>query len=96
MLPTDSVGENIYMLPTDMNLKLKSGTVGYNNKILVSDSRFMHQSIPGANIPPGRPLGNFFEVVESPAPGQNFPAKARPPGQKHLPPGQKHLPLGVF
>ena len=28
------------MLPSDMNLKIKSGTVGYNNKILVSDEKF--------------------------------------------------------
>ena len=38
--------------------------------------------------PPGRPPGNFFEVVESPAPGQNLPAKARPPGQKTPTPGE--------
>ena len=35
-----SVGENIYMLPSNMNLKIKTGTVGYNNKILVSDGKF--------------------------------------------------------
>ena len=35
-----SIGENIYMLPSDMNLKIRSGTVGYNNKILVSDGKF--------------------------------------------------------
>ena len=35
-----SVGENIYMLPSDMNLKIRSGTVGYNNKIIVSDGKF--------------------------------------------------------
>ena len=35
-----SVGENIYMLPSDMNLKIKTGTVEYNNKILVSDGNF--------------------------------------------------------
>ena len=35
-----SVGQNIYMLPSDMNLKMKTGTVGYNNKILVSDGNF--------------------------------------------------------
>ena len=35
-----SVGENIYMLPSDMNLKIRSRTVGYNNKILVSDGKF--------------------------------------------------------
>ena len=32
-----SMGENIYMLPSNMNLKIKTGTFGYNNKILVSD-----------------------------------------------------------
>ena len=35
-----SVGENIYMLLSDMNLKIKTGTIGYNNKILVSDEKF--------------------------------------------------------
>ena len=35
-----SVGENLYMLPSDMNLKIRSGTVGYNNKILISDEKF--------------------------------------------------------
>ena len=34
------MGENIYMLPSDMNLKIRSGTVEYNNKILVSDRKF--------------------------------------------------------
>ena len=32
-----SVEENIYMLPSDMNLNIRSRTVMYNNKILVSD-----------------------------------------------------------
>ena len=35
-----SVGQNIYMLPSDINLKIKTGTVGYNNKILISDEKF--------------------------------------------------------
>ena len=35
-----SVGQNIYMLPGNMELKIKTGTVGYNNKILVSDGNF--------------------------------------------------------
>ena len=35
-----SVGEHLYMLPSDMNLKIRLGTVGYNNKILVSDGNF--------------------------------------------------------
>ena len=61
-----------------MTLKIKTAHI----------SIFMHQSIPSANIPPGRPPGNFFEVVKSPAPGQNFPAKARPPAQKTPTPGE--------
>ena len=32
--------QNICMLPGDMNLKIKTGTVGYNNKILISDGKF--------------------------------------------------------
>ena len=36
-----SVGENIYMLPNNMNLKIKTGTTGYKNKILVSDEKFI-------------------------------------------------------
>ena len=35
-----SVGEHLYMLPSDMTLKIRPGTVGYNNKILVSDRKF--------------------------------------------------------
>ena len=35
-----SVGENLFMLPSDMELRIKTGTVGYNNKILVSDGNF--------------------------------------------------------
>ena len=29
------------MLPSDMELKIGTGTVGYNNKILVSDEKFI-------------------------------------------------------
>ena len=35
-----SVGENLFMLPSNMQLRTRSGTVGYNNKILVSDGKF--------------------------------------------------------
>ena len=35
-----NVGESIYMIPSDMKLKIRSGSVGYNNKILVSDGNF--------------------------------------------------------
>ena len=35
------IGENIYMIPSNMNLKIKTGTFGYNNKIFVSDEKFI-------------------------------------------------------
>ena len=35
-----SIGENIFMLPTNMELRIRLGTVGYNNKILISDKKF--------------------------------------------------------
>ena len=35
-----SVGEHLYMLPSDMELRIRLGTVGYNNKILISDGNF--------------------------------------------------------
>ena len=34
------MGENIHMLPSDMNLNIKTRTVGYNQKILISDGKF--------------------------------------------------------
>ena len=36
-----SVGENILVIPSVMELRIRSGTVGYNNKILVSDGNFL-------------------------------------------------------
>ena len=36
-----SVREPLYMLPSDMTLKIRLGTVGYNDKILVSDEKFI-------------------------------------------------------
>ena len=44
------MGQNIYMLPSDMNLKIKTGTVGYNNKILVSDGNFSLGKNDEANL----------------------------------------------
>ena len=35
-----SVGENVYMLPSDMNLKIEKGVSGYNNEILISKAGF--------------------------------------------------------
>ena len=35
-----SVRENLFMLPTNLELRIRPGTVRYNNKILVSDGTF--------------------------------------------------------
>ena len=45
-----SIGENLYMLPSDMNLKTRSGTVGYNNKILVYDGNFSLEKNENVNL----------------------------------------------
>ena len=36
-----SVEENLFMLPSNMELKIKTGTAGYNNKILISNGNFI-------------------------------------------------------
>ena len=36
-----NVGESIHIIPIDTNLKIRLGTVRYNNKILVSDGKFI-------------------------------------------------------
>ena len=35
-----SVRENLFMFPSNMELKIRTGTVGYNKKILLSDGNF--------------------------------------------------------
>ena len=40
-----SMGEGVYMLPSDMNLNIKAGTAGYNNEIFI----FIGMFIPGRN-----------------------------------------------
>ena len=45
-----SVGEHLYMLPSDMTLKIRLGTVGYNNKILVSDGNFSQGKNENVNL----------------------------------------------
>ena len=55
-----SVGQNIYMLHNDTNLKIKTGTVGYNNKILVSDEKFSlgkSQNVNSMEAPAINPSG---------------------------------------
>ena len=38
------------MLPSDMTLKIRPGTVGYNNKILVSDGKFSLEKNDEVNL----------------------------------------------
>ena len=45
-----NVGQGIYMLPSDMYLKIRSGTVGYNNQILVSDGKFILEKNEKVNL----------------------------------------------
>ena len=45
-----SVREHLYMLPSDMTLKIRPGTVGYNNKILVSDGNFSLEKNDEVNL----------------------------------------------
>ena len=45
------MGLGIYILPSDMNLNIRSGTVGYNNKILVSNSGFSLGKNEMVNMP---------------------------------------------
>ena len=45
-----SVGEHLYMLPSDMTLKIRPGTVGYNNKILFSDGKFSLEKNDEVNL----------------------------------------------
>ena len=47
-----SVGEHLYILPSDMTLKIRLGTVGYNNKILVSDEKFILGKNEKVNLVP--------------------------------------------
>ena len=66
------------MLPRDMKLKIKTGTVGYNNKILVSDEKFS--------------LGKNVEVLTSTprAPGPAMKSIARYNNKILLSDGKNH------
>ena len=49
------------MLPSDMNLKIRSGTVGYNNKILVSNGKFSL----GKNVEVNAPAMKSTQTADS-------------------------------
>ena len=66
-----SVGEHLYMLPSDMTLKIRPGTVGYNNKILVSDGKFglgKNDEVNSLKTPAIKT--NSLELTDTPATSQ--------------------------
>ena len=62
-----SVGESIYMIPSNMNLKIRSGTVGYNNKILVSDGKFILGKNEKVNLVVPAMKSHETNALETPA-----------------------------
>ena len=65
-----SIRENIYMLPSDMELRIKTGTVRYNNKILVSDGNFSlgkNDEVNSLETPIKNHKTNSLELTHAPA-----------------------------
>ena len=62
-----SVGESIYMIPSDMTLKIRSGTAGYNNKILVSDGKFILGKNENVNLTAPVMKSHKTNSLETPA-----------------------------
>ena len=62
-----SVGQNIYMLPSNMQLKIKTGTVGYNNKILVSDGKYILGKNEKVNLVVPAIISHKTNSLETPA-----------------------------
>ena len=62
-----SVEENLFMLPNDMELKIKTGTVGYNNKILISDGNFSLGKNDEVNLAVPAMKNHKTDSLETPA-----------------------------
>ena len=63
-----SIGESIYMIPSDMELRIKTGAVGYNNKILISDGNFSlgkNENVNSLETPAIKT--NSLELTQAPA-----------------------------
>ena len=81
-----SVGQNIYMLPSDMNLKIRLGTVRHNNKIRVSDGNFSLGKNDEVNVlEPAKvialepPIKSNKAVAKQPPGGAQAPTQAKKP-----------------
>ena len=66
-----SVGESIYMIPSDINLKIRSGTVGYDNKILVSHGKFILGKNEKVNSVPVMKSHKVTQTAARPKPNSN-------------------------
>ena len=62
-----NVGESIYTIPSDMNLNIRSGTAGYNNKILISDGNFSLGKNENVNIMTPAIKNHKTNSLETPA-----------------------------
>ena len=62
-----SIGENLYMLPSDINLEIRLGTVGYNNKIFISDEKFNLGKNENVNITTPAIKNHTTNSLETPA-----------------------------
>ena len=62
-----SVGEHLYMIPSDMTLKIRPETVGYNNKILVSDGKFSLGKNDDVNLVVPAIISHKTNSLETPA-----------------------------
>ena len=62
-----SVGEHLYMLPSDMTLSIRPGTVGYNNKILISDGKFILRKNEKVNLAVPATKSHKTNSLETPA-----------------------------
>ena len=73
-----SMGQNIYMLPSDMNLKIKTSTV---NKILVSNEKFSL----GKNQKVNAPAMRSHKVTQTAANSNDVLGPQTPPHESHAP-----------
>ena len=80
------MGQNIYMLPSDMNLKIKTGTVGYNNKILVSDEKFsLGKNVEVNSLEPAKVIALEPSIKSYKAVAQPLLGRAQAPTQAKKP-----------
>ena len=73
-----SVGQGIYMLPSDMDLNIKTGVAGYNSKILISD--------PSLDLGINKKINEGSSLTNA--------TRTSTKGLQELPRGQQELPKG--